>query len=293
MTVLSASRSILRTAGIDSTKLYASLCRWSIEQAIAQQGLSSLVADLRRVVRDISDQYTTPFEADDYQGFRELKTRAMHAFQFNLTLEAIRLVGRSQLLLADIGDSSGNHAAYLKALTAAGQLSSVVGINLDPVAVAKIRAKGHEAILCRAEELAARGIRADVLTSFETLEHLTDPLRFLHSLATSVTDALLVITVPYRRVSRFGGHELGQPLERVPTEMNAESLHILELSGTDWVRLARLAGWRPVTTRVLWQYPRGLLSPPLRYLWAQTDFEGFFGAIFAPDLSFASRYRDW
>jgi SAM-dependent methyltransferase len=284
---------MLRSVGIDSTKMYASMCRWSLEHAITQQGLSSRIADLRRVVPDISDQYTSPFEEDDYQRFRELKMRAMHAFQFNLTLEAIRRVGRPRLVLADIGDSSGNHAAYLKALTAPDELSAVVGINLDPVAVEKIRAKGHDAMLCRAEELAERGIRADVLTSFETLEHLTDPLRFLHSLATNVTDTLLVITVPYRRVSRFGGYELRQPLDRMPMEMNAESLHILELSETDWVRLARFAGWRPVTTSVLWQYPRGLFTPALRHLWAETDFEGFFGAIFEQDLSVASRYRDW
>jgi len=55
-------------------------------------------------------------EEDDYRGLRELKTRALHAFQVRMLLKAIDAVGGDGLTVADIGDSSGTHSLYMRHL---------------------------------------------------------------------------------------------------------------------------------------------------------------------------------
>jgi hypothetical protein len=53
-----------------------------------------------------------------------------------------------------VGDSAGTHLTYLKTLLdRQGVQARTLSVNLDPVAVEKIRARGLEAIQCRAEAL--------------------------------------------------------------------------------------------------------------------------------------------
>jgi len=129
-------------------------------------------------------------------------------------------------------------------------------VNLDPVAVQKVRDRGQEAILSPAEELDPTADAVDLYASFETLEHFSDPLRFLHRLAVDGHADTMVFTVPYRRASRFGGWELDVPEAELPEEMSPEDVHIFELSPRDWSRLARLAGWRVVHQSIYRQYPQ-------------------------------------
>src|SRR6185312_147149 len=98
--------------------------------------------------------------------------------------------------------------------------------NLDGSAVAKIRAKGLEAEECRAEELAARGLEAEVFLLYETLEHLPNPFQFLHDLAAKSRCRRLVLTVPYVRRTRLGLHHIREGLRE---SMTAERVHLLEM----------------------------------------------------------------
>lgn len=291
--LLGGVKSLARALGGDPRALYQKLSAASITAAVAEQGLSPIVTRLRQILPDISDQYTAGFDAEEYRRYWEIKMRGLHAFQVQLMLDCIDTVGGNDLILADIGDSSGNHGLYLKAMASAGKIDRVVSVNLDPVAVEKVRSKGGDSVLCRAEELDLQGIRPDLFMTFEMVEHLTDPIRFLHRLADAGNADHLLMTVPYRRDSRFGGVDLRLGLDRMPAKMTAEEVHIYEFCPEDWLLLARFAGWVPVFTRLYRQYPR--LSP-LRLtkpLWRRLDFEGFWGVLLRRDLSVPRRYVDW
>ncbi|MCB2100607.1 MAG: methyltransferase domain-containing protein [Rhodobacterales bacterium] len=290
---MGAAKALLRGLGLNPGAVYRNLSRRSIEAATREQGLAGLRDQLRAAVPDLRGQYTTSFDEAEYVRYWEPKMRGLHAWQVRFILDALDVVGGDNLVLADIGDSSGNHAAYVRAVAPAGRVGRVVSVNLDPVAVDKVRAKGFEAVQCRAEELDLEAIRPDLFLSFEMVEHLTDPVRFLHALASRGSAEHLLMTVPYRRDSRFGGHHLRLPDAVMPGGMTAEEVHVFELNPADWLLLARFGGYRPVMTRTYWQYPR---RGPLRALapvWRRLDFEGFFGVLLRRDLTVANKYADW
>lgn len=291
--MLNTIKKILKLLNFDTTKLYHDLSAASLEQACREQKLSSLREDLRRIAPDISGQYTTDFDATEYERYWERKMRGLHAFQVDAALRALEHIGRDGLVLADIGDSSGNHTAYIRALAPKGRVERAISLNLDPVAVEKIRMAGGEAILCRAEELDTENIRADLFMSFQMLEHLTDPIRFLHLLAEKGSANHLLFTVPWRRHSRFGGWHLRQPESEMPVSMTAEEVHVYEFSPMDWTLLARFAGWRPISTRYYRQYALRNWSSLTAPLWAKVDHEGFIAILLERDLSLARRYTAW
>lgn len=293
MSVFSVAKSAARGVGFDTRALYQKVSAASIAAAVAEQGLAELAARLRQVIPDISDQYTGGFDPVEYRRYWEGKMRGLHAFQVRLMLDAVAHLGRKGLVLADIGDSSGNHARYLRQLAEPGAIERVVSVNLDPVAVDKVRAKGGDAVLARAEEMDLEGVRPDLFMSFEMVEHLTDPIRFLHRLAERGSADHLLMTVPLSPKSRFGGFDLRQPETQMPARFTAEEVHLFELCPPDWLLLARFAGWRPVFERLYRQYP---LRSPLRLtapLWHRLDFPGFWGVLLVRDMSVARRYADW
>jgi len=290
LSIITILKSLLRISGIDTKKLYQTLSVKSLEAAAREQGLVGLRAELRRVVPDVSDQYTAPIDPSEFKRYWECKMRGLHSFQVQCVLDALKLMDGDNLTIADIGDSSGNHGAYIKSLAPHGKVGRMISVNLDPVAVEKIQDKGGEAVLCRAEELSNLDIQPDMFLSFEMLEHLTDPIRFLYSLAISHS-APLLISVPYRQNSRFGGESLRSPLSA--GELSPESIHFFELCPEDWTLLARFSGYRCAFTRVYRQYPR---YHPLRVMapiWRTLDFEGFLVLLLIPDRTLADRYTGW
>lgn len=286
-------RNLAKAVGLNPRIFYQRLSAASIDAAAREQGLDALRDKLRNILPSVENQYTGAFDPDEYIRYWERKMRTLHAFQIKVTLEAMSNLSGNQLVLADIGDSSGNHALYIKSLTPAEKVERVISVNLDPVAVNKVLAKGGDAVLCRAEELDLQGIKPHLFLSFEMVEHLTDPLRFLHRLAEHGSAEHMLITVPYRSNSRFGGHDMRQPLDQLPQSITPEEVHIFELSPEDWILLAKFAGWRPVFTRTYFQYP---LRHPLRMtapLWRKLDYEGFFAVFLERDTSLAKRYTGW
>lgn len=291
--ILDLAKKAMRHFGFDTRAVYQRLSAASVRAAIKAQNLGPICARLREAAPDLRDQYTGTFDETEYRRYWEIKMRGLHAWQVSLALSAMARVGRDHLVLADVGDSSGNHGLYIKALAPLGQVERIVSVNLDPIAIDKVRAKGGEAVLSRAEELDLAGIRPDLLLSFETIEHLTDPVRFLHGLAERSSADWMCVTVPYRRASRFGGAHLRLSEGVLPAQLTAEEVHVYEFSPEDWMLLARFAGWRPVETSIYHQYPpRGFWRVTAR-LWRTLDFEGFFGMILARDLSLARRYSAW
>ena len=291
--MLGAIKSAVRALGLDAGKLYQAISLRSIEAAVREQGFAELREKLRERVPDLTHQYTKEIDRTAYDRYWEPKMRSVHAFQVDSALRAMADIGRDDLKVVDVGDSAGSHAAYLKTLAPKGQIERMVAVNLDPVAVEKIKAKGGEAILCRAEELDAQGLRPDLMLLFETLEHFTDPLRFLHAMATEGNVENILFTVPYRVRSRFGGDLIRNTISEIPGEITPEQVHILELSPEDWQLLARLAGYRTNFCRIYRQYPRRSVLRLMKPVWRKLDFEGFIAISLKRDLSLSERYTGW
>ncbi len=259
------------------------LLKASLEAAIAEQGLLELANELREILPDIRKQYSS-FEVDT--PFLETKLRGQHAFQ--LALAGPEIASRPKAVVVDIGDSSGMHTAALKALYPGER--RWLSVNLDKEAVARVRARGFEALEARAEELGKHGIDADVFLSFETVEHLPDPINFLHALAAKTRCQRLVLTVPYVRQSRVGLHHLRANLKKPVT---AETVHLFELSPADWKLVFRHAGWKLERERTYLQYPRHHPLAATRPIWRSWDFEGFYGAVLSRDDAWSSLYASW
>ena len=254
----------------------------SLLAAGREQKLMSLAKKLA-ALGGVEEQYTTNKIDTDYLRWKVL---LQNAFQIDLAGPEMPKDGG---LVADIGDSSGRHLAALKALIP-GVRARFLSVNLDPVAVEKARSRGIEAVESRAEDLAARGLSADVFLLFEILEHLPDPFNFMHDLAMKSSCRSLVVTVPYVRRSRLGLHHIRMNMRE---KFGAERVHLLELSPEDWRLLFLHTGWRVRSERTYLQYPR---FGPLRATaaaWRRYDFEGFYGAVLERDDRWSSLYESW
>jgi hypothetical protein len=290
MRVKQALKKILKSLNINPSVLIEGVGHWSINRALAQEGLKSMVESLKEIVPDISDQYSSTAMQGHYW---QLKVRAMHAFQTTLMLKALAGLRRNRLTVVDIGDSAGTHMIYLTNLAGDGVELETISVNLDPKAVKKILGKGLKAILCRAECLDLGPQKpVDLFTSFEMVEHLHNPAIFFRRLAKKSSGNLMVITVPYLKKSKVGLYHTRNPST---SPVFAEDEHIFELSPQDWTLLILHSGWRISYSETYYQYPRKLpfVSPLLALFWRHTDFEGFWGAILEKDTSCSDLYQDW
>jgi len=157
-----------------------------------------------------------------------------------------------------------------------------------------LRSKGIEAIEARAELLHKHpefdGC-ADIFLSYQMLEHLFDPIGFLHKMAIESECVFFVITVPYVKQSR-----VGLDLVRYPDNKrvyNAETTHIFELSPSDWDLVFKFSGWSIVDSAIYTQYPNRTPVTLLRYLWRKYDYDGFYGVILEKDESISKQYQSW
>lgn len=276
--------------GINPYDVIKHIAKHSIALAVSENNLQELIDQLRNIVPDISDQYSSGQE--DYNDYLELKMRAQQAFQCKLMLLALRSAKRETITVIDIGDSAGTHMLYLKALAEDKFQINTVSINLDPIAVDKIKAKGLQALQCRAEDVNFEGNRIDLFTSFEMVEHLHNPAIFFYKLTKKTSCKRMVVTVPYLRKSRVGLHHVRTNSE---DPANAENEHIFELSPEDWTLLMFHSGWKVVHREVYLQYPRRypILSQLFSWYWRETDFEGFWGVILEKDTTYSDCYQDW
>ncbi len=277
-------------------RLVKSFLTMAVLASNKQRGEDLLKAELVEIVPDISKQYTT-FEIATNDTYLIENVRCLHAFQVALTLKAVDWVGKAlndnQLNIVDIGDSSGTHILYLdNLLKSRGINANALSVNLDPIAVQKIKAKGLNAIQCRAEDLSSieGGVTADIFLLYETLEHLFDPISFLHSMSTRTKCKYLVITVPYVRQSRVGLQHVRLGMDK---EVFAENTHIFELSPSDWNLLFKFSGWKIVAADIYRQYPPFGILNFAKFIWRRFAFDGFYGVILERDQIISQRYKSW
>jgi len=258
----------------------------SIRCAIREQGLAALADKLEKIVPDISRQYSLFEIKEDYL---EAKVRAMHVFQMSL-LDKIMHDFQNSAVIVDIGDSAGTHIQYIKGLYPQNMAVRSLSVNLDEKAVARIKAKGLDAVCAKAENLENYDIKPDIFLCFETLEHLMDPCKFLRNLSLGTKAKYLIVTVPYLANSRVGLHHIRHGVQN---EVYAENTHIFELSPSDWKLLILHSGWRVEFERTYLQYPRKGLLNITRSFWRKNDFEGFYGLVLSRDIGWSSKYQDW
>lgn len=276
--------------GLEPLAVYKKTGMWSIRKAIHQSGLCPLVESLREIAPDISDQESSG--KDIFDEYWEIKRRALQAFQCALMLKLVDSIHSKKLTVADIGDSAGTHMLYLRELTKERFSIDTVSVNLDPRAIEKIRKRGYEAILCRAEDLNLGEQRVDFFTSFQMVEHLHNPAIFFRRLAKKSKTDKMIITVPYLKNSRVGLHQIRYKTNK---KISAEEEHIFELSPQDWTLLFLHAGWKVIHSQIHYQYPQRwpIISFILKLFWRYSDFEGFWGVILEKDTTFSDLYQDW
>ena len=266
------------------------MLKTSLSASVNSNGLAGFIPKLENAVPDITKQYSTSTISSD---FERLKARSLHSFQMSITTKAIEMIKKDSVNIVDIGDSSGTHLSYMQAIH--GDKVRPLSVNIDPIAVEKIKSKGLEAIHSRAEELSKhddfKGRDIDIFVSYEMLEHLFDPIKFLSSLAKSDCD-LFVITVPFLRQSRVGFHQLRRGSEGL--EILPENTHFLELSPLDWKLVFEFSGWDIVHEDIFYQHPP--LWHPLfftKFIWRYFDYEGFYGVILKPNKSKTQHLQNW
>ena len=283
-------------------KIFYKFAIESLHSANRQIGRLGTIKKISSIVPNIGDQYST-WNFETSNTYDVIKIRSIHAFQVELTLAALKKIrsqsARNALSVVDIGDSSGTHTRYLQELCSELGMGEVefLSVNLDSDAVERILAKGGCAIQARVEDLhQAAGYQKhpDLYLSFQTLEHLFDPISCLHNLAVETSTEYFVITVPFLKRSRIGLKHLRKPnsVGRFK-EINAENTHIFELSPEDWKLIFRFSGWKPVHEEVFYMYPRRHMLSLFRYALRRFDFEGFYGVLLKKNLDESNVYKDW
>ena len=121
----------------------------------------------------------------DYEAEREL-----HLRNFAQNLEIVAQHGGAGAL-CDVGCASGH---FLQAAMSSGRFTSVAGVDVSAEAIAAVRARlGCPAWAGQVEQMPAPG-RFDVVTMWETIEHIERPVEALVALREWLTpDGLLAI----------------------------------------------------------------------------------------------------
>lgn len=267
----------------------------SLKSSHRAKNLSNLVAELERLVPDLSHQYTN-FKLDMSDPYIRLKLRGQHAFQVSMALKAFERISDNNRVIniVDIGDSSGTHLIYLRELFANSDYKiEVSSVNTDPVAVERIRKRGLAAIECKAEDLHKNpefNRSADLFLSFEMLEHLLDPVSFLRNMAVESECKLFALTVPLVKKSRVGVHHIRRKLSG---KFSNERVHIFELCPDDWKLLFNFSGWEVVLEDRYTQYPEKGMLNLTKFAWRRIDFDGFYGVVLRKNLAISNQYTSW
>jgi 2-polyprenyl-3-methyl-5-hydroxy-6-metoxy-1,4-benzoquinol methylase len=233
---------------------------------------------------DFYDHFTNP--VDDKE--TEARIRHLVVNEALFVKEILDVISLKKISYADIGDSDGSVRILLSDYFSSEQLETT-GINLQIKAVEKIRKLGLNAICADAMDLGEQNIKYDIVSLFETLEHLKDPIGFLTKIHPIVKNKL-IISVPYAMNSKIRLQYLEQ---NWPSDKKAtiENQHIFELAPTDWGKIFKFTGWKISHQKVVKPFPnfslyRLLLQPYWRYI----SYDGFWFVALEKDDTYSSKY---
>jgi 2-polyprenyl-3-methyl-5-hydroxy-6-metoxy-1,4-benzoquinol methylase len=162
----------------------------------------------------------------------ESRREKMHKPRLARILEYCERFGAPRGALLEVGPGFGTFA---EVATKSGAFRSVLGIEPTPEMAAACRARGVKVIERRIEDAAGHIDEADIVVSFEVIEHLFDPSNFVtHCAQLLPRGGLLVLTCPNGLgfdVAVLGPGSLAIDVEHVNL-FNQESLsHLLVKSG--------------------------------------------------------------
>jgi len=220
-----------------------------------------------------------------------LRIRLLICGEVFFTMDIIKaLINRERsCTYLDIGDSDGSMRLLLNEAIPHFHIESL-GVNLQPKAIEKIRQKGLKAECLDAMEVGKTGMKYDVVSLFETLEHLPNPIGFLEGIHDTVGHRL-IISVPLVTKSRVSLRYLndGWSKDKTPT---IENTHIFELSPDDWKKIFLHTGWRVEREWSLRQFPeKGVLKIMMQYAWRKISFEGFWFVALTKDTFCKDKFR--
>ena len=269
------------------TKVIDSISRSSIRNIVNSDAqLKELWIYSFQIFPDFKSHFSIPAENEEVEDRIRLLIISETLFVRNEIDDLIK--NQDECSYADIGDSDGSVQMLLKKKSYENKLTTI-GVNLQKEAVKKIKDKGLNAICADALSLSDIGKSYDIISLFETLEHLSDPIGFLKKINTSVNHRL-IISVPYIRKSRTGLSYLTHkwPADKKPT---IENTHIFELSPKDWKKLFQHTGWEICHEQKLLMYHTKRLSRViLQPFWRYVSFEGFWFVSLKKNNKFSSMY---
>jgi hypothetical protein len=240
------------------------------------------------VLPDLSDHFAM-FRVGVEDQVRLRLLLCAQAIFISQVVNVLKMKGGAINSWVDVGDSDG--AARLLFLKSMPQMKNfkTFGINMELDAVKLMRSKGLEAECMNAMDLHKKGVSFDIVSVFETLEHMPDPIGFLERIS-QVVGQRLVVSVPLIRVSRIG-------LNYLTSKWNSEwkpgysNNHFFELAPLDWCKLFNHAGWRVESEWKVYQFPRsGPLKWVMSYAWRKISFEGFWFVSLKKDSTFSNRF---
>jgi len=272
---------------IIQSKVVDRLSRRAIREIVnSDSNLKGLWDYSSQIFPDLKNHFTVPVESDEIED----RIRLLIVYETLFVRNEIDnlLNDEDHCSFADVGDSDGSVQMLLNKEAYDDRLSTV-GINLQQGAVEKIRQQGLDAVCADALALGDMGQRYDIISLFETLEHLPDPIGFLKGIKPAVTHRL-VVSVPYIRKSRVGLAYLSKkwPADKTPT---IENTHIFELSTNDWVKIFHHTGWEICRQEKLLMYhPYRLSRIVIQPYWRHISFEGFWFVALCKNSEFSDRY---
>lgn len=191
----------------------------------------------------------------DFTGERMVPERAssndfwehVHRYQF-----AAQFVKGKQVLDIACGEGYGTAS-----LSKAG-VASVVGVDVSQLACEHARAKyGIAALVGNADNIPLADNSVDVVTSFETIEHLSAPDQFLRECFRVLKPkGLLIISTPDKEVYSKNGHhnhyhcsEMTEKefLSKLKSHFFVEDIYKQRIDSTTWLSLRNLSAEIPWT----------------------------------------------
>lgn len=239
------------------------------------------------ILPDLRDHYATDRMSSE-EALRARLLISSQAYFLSEVMDELEQQGENFSTYADIGDSDGSVRLVLGDELRQNGVSTL-GVNIQEEAVAQMREAGLEALCADAMTLAERQVTFDLVSVFETLEHLPNPIGFLEEMR-EITSSRLIISVPLIRKSRVSLSYLSpkwDPNKRATIANN----HVFELSPEDWEKLFKHSGWRIEYERRVKQFPnRGILRAVMQWAWRKLSFEGYWLVCLKPDDTYKSRY---
>lgn len=261
----------------------------AVLKAVKQEPRLRQMWDLsKKVLPDLTNHYAT-LQIDAETQVRLRLLLCAQAVFIREVIDSLRKKGAAVNGWVDVGDSDG--AARLLFSKSAPQPPDfkTLGVNLEPEAVALIRSKGLEAQCLNAMDLHKTGVTFDLVSIFETLEHMPNPLGFLESVQ-PVVGRRLIVSVPLTVLSHVALGYLS-PKWGVPNQPTYSNNHFFELCPSDWKKLFNHAGWAIEDEWRVCQFPRsGPLNWLMTYAWRKISFEGYWFVSLKKDATFTNRF---